>query len=336
MGFDILEEYIKQHIEASTGDTISFSWHGGEPLLAGIGFYRKALEFQSVYKPEDTVILNGIQTNGTLINEDWCSFLAEENFLTGISIDGPADLHNTFRRKKGKDTFEDVIAGYEMLQSYGLKPEILCVVNDMNVKYPFQVYDFFKKLDPEFITFIPLVEPEAGSESGVSVRSVKAIEFGNFLSEIFDIWVVNDIGKIKIQVFEEALRSAFGQEHTLCIFREECGRVPVVEHNGDFYSCDHYVNSDHLLGNIMDLSVSQYLEGERQKSFGRAKLTSLPQYCINCEVRPMCNGECPKNRIITSPGGEPGLNYLCAGYKYFFNHCLPFIRTVSAVWKNSI
>jgi uncharacterized protein len=178
------------------------------------------------------------------------------------------------------------------------------------------------------------VEPDSTSPFAVSNKSVKALEYGYFLSKIFDSWVENDIGKIKIQIIEEALRIAFNQEHTLCIFKKECGAVPVVEHNGDFYSCDHYVNKDHFLGNIMDHSLAYFLENTRQISFGRDKLLSLPIYCTECEVRSMCNGECPRNRLITTPDGEPGLNYLCAGYKYFFNHCRPFVEAVAEAWRN--
>lgn len=330
----ILEEYITSHIEASTEEYINFSWHGGEPLLAGIDFYRKALRFQAVLRPVSKTIINGIQTNGTLINEQWCRFFYENKFIIGISIDGPEYLHNAFRRTSDdKITWHRVLRGYRMLKNYGIDPEILCVVNSENVLHPLEVYNFFKKLGAHYITFLPLVEPDPGSASGVSRHSVPSEEFGVFLGEIFDEWVANDIGRIKIQIFEEAARTAFDQEHTLCIFRVRCGGVPVVEHNGDFYSCDHYVDKEHLLGNIRHRTVSWFLDSESQKIFGDAKYNSLPDYCIACEVRPMCNGECPKNRFILTPGGEPGLNYLCKGYKYFFNHYRPFIEAIAEEWK---
>ena len=332
---DTLEKYVIQNIQASTEDIINFSWHGGEPLLAGIDFFRKVVKFQQKHKPAGTKIVNGIQTNGTLLNEEWCNFLAAEGFIVGISIDGPGDLHNNYRRARdGSKTLQQVIMGYELLQKHDILPEILCVVNSENVKYPLVIYNFFKQLGAKFISFLPLVEPEPGSTNGVSSLSVPSEEFGVFLSSVFDEWVENDIGKLKIQIFEEASRSAFNQEHTLCIFKVNCGGVPVVEHNGDFYSCDHYVDSDHLLGNIMDHSLSFFLDSPIQKAFGQAKSLALPRYCIDCEVRPMCNGECPKNRFITAPDGEAGLNYLCSGYKYFFNHCRPFVEAISAAWKN--
>ena len=332
----ILEKYIVQHIKASTETIINFSWHGGEPLLAGIEFYRKVLRLQSFHKPDGKSVLNGIQTNGTLIDEEWCSFLSENNFIIGISIDGPPEFHNIFRTSKDfSPSWHQVISGFQLLKKHGVIPEVLCVVNAENVSHPLIIYNFFKQLVAKYITFLPLVEPEAGTTSGVSRNSVPAEEFGYFLSTIFDEWVEKDIGDIKIQIFEEAARSAFNQEHTLCIFKSNCGGVPVVEHNGDFFSCDHYVNKDHLLGNIMDHSLTYFLDSERQKVFGMNKSISLPEYCIECEVRSMCNGECPKNRIILTHDGETGLNYLCKGYKYFFNHCRPFIEAISDAWKNN-
>ena len=332
---DILEKYIMQHIQASTEDIISFSWHGGEPLLAGIDFYRKALRLQSAHKPAGKTILNGIQTNGTLINEEWCRFIGKEGFIIGISIDGPAEFHNTFRRTKdGDKTWQQVFMGYQLLKQHGVIPEILCVVNSENVKHPLVIYDFFKQMGAKHMTFLPLVEPDGGSQTGASSNSVPSEEFGFFLSDVFDRWVENDIGEIKIQIFEEACRTAFNQEHTLCIFKVNCGGVPVIEHNGDFYSCDHYVNKDYMIGNIIDDSLTGFLESQRQVEFGKAKSLTLPKYCVECEVRSMCNGECPKNRFILTPDGEAGLNYLCKGYKYFFNHCRPFVEAIADAWEN--
>jgi uncharacterized protein len=332
---EILEKYVIQHILASTNDTISFSWHGGEPLLAGIDFFRRVLKLQKKHKRSGTNIVNGIQTNGTLLNDEWCRFLAKEGFIVGISLDGPGDLHNNNRRTRdNSNTFLNVLRGYKLLQMLGVLPEILCVVNAHNVKYPLDVYNLFKQLGAKYITFLPLVEPDSDSPEGVSKNTVPAKEFGFFLSRIFDEWVEKDIGDIKIQIFEEAARTAFNQEHTLCIFKVNCGGVPVVEHSGDFYSCDHYVNNENLLGNINDHSLSFFLDSNRQKTFGLSKSSTLSRYCRVCEVRTMCNGECPKNRIIKTPDGEEGLNYLCSGYKYFFNHCRPFVEAISAAWSN--
>lgn len=335
MNDDILEKYVIQHIQASTENVITFSWHGGEPLLAGIDFYRRLIGLQHKHQTSGSTIINGIQTNGTLLDDEWCRFLASEKFIVGMSIDGPGEMHNSHRRTRSDgNSLQAVIKGYELLKKHGITPEILCVVNSENVKYPLIIYNFFRELGAKYMTFLPLVELQPGTSSGVSSLSVPSEEFGNFLVAVFDEWVENDIGEIKIQIFEEAARTAFNQEHTLCIFKENCGGVPVVEHTGDFYSCDHYVNSEHFLGNITDRSLTYFLDSEKQIAFGRAKSLTLPRYCISCEVRAMCNGECPKNRFITAPDGEPGLNYLCSGYKYFFNHCRPFVEEISAAWKS--
>jgi uncharacterized protein len=334
---DILERYIMQHIEATPDPVIRFSWHGGEPLLAGIDFFRKVLSLQRKYKPVGTEIINGIQTNGILLGEEWCSFLAGENFIVGMSIDGPEGFHDRYRRnRENVGTFNLVMHSYELLRKHLINPEILCVLNAENVKYPFVLYDFYRKIGAEYITFLPLVIRQPELSCGVSSISVSSDEFGVFLSTVFDEWVEKDIGRIKIQIFEEAARTAFNQDHTLCIFKVNCGGVPVVEHNGDFYSCDHYVDEHHFLGNIKDLSLSDFLDSEGQKAFGMAKSITLPGYCNECEFLPMCNGECPKNRFICTPDGEKGLNYLCSGYKYFFNHCRPFVDAISAAWESQI
>lgn len=331
----LLESYISQHIEATTENVVMFSWHGGEPTLAGIDFYRKAVELQKKYLSEGKKLINGIQTNGTLLNDDWCKFFAQENFLVGISMDGPEEFHNQFRLKQnGKGTFNEVINGYRLLQKYGVTAEILCVINSSNAQFPLEIYRFFKSLNVRYITFLPLVERIPGSLSEVTAKSVSAEAFGQFLIRIFEEWVENDIGNITVQIFEETLRSAFDEEHTLCIFKKNCGGVPVIESNGDFYSCDHFVNKEHYLGNIRNNPVSFYLDCEKQLSFGMAKSLILPEYCKKCEVLMMCNGECPKNRFIETPDGEPGLNYLCAGYKMFFKNCFPLIDAVQRAVKN--
>jgi uncharacterized protein len=331
---DTLGKYILSHMEASTEKVIGFSWHGGEPTLAGIDFFRKAVEIQKRHQPSGTKIINGIQTNGILLDKGWCKFLAEEEFIVGISMDGPAGMHDRYRLSKNKKpTFKRVLTGYRMLQEYLVNTEILCVVNSCNVNYPLEVYQFFKDLDVQYLSFLPLVERLPGTSSAVSERSVPAISFGEFLSAIFDEWTEKDIGSVKIQIFEEAARTAFKQDHTLCIFKKTCGAVPVVEYNGDFYSCDHYVDPAHNLGNINRQSLVQLLDHPDQRVFGLAKSDTLPCYCLECEVLDMCNGECPKNRFVTTPSGEPGLNYLCEGYKMFFNHCMPFVKAVAAQWS---
>ena len=323
-----LEEYIRQHIEATTDDIVFFSWHGGEPTLAGIDFYSKALDFQKKHLPTGKKLLNGIQTNGTMLNEDWCRFLKSAGFIVGVSIDGPEHLHNRFRQTKNESsTFESVISGFRLLQKHQIPIEVLCVISAGNENYPLEVYGFLKALGARFITFLPLVE-RIGNSNSVSKRSVNAEAFGHFMMTVFDEWVQKDIGSVQVQLFEEALRSAFDNEHTLCIFKQNCGGVPVIESNGDFYSCDHFVNEENYMGNIREQPVADLLDSEKQLAFGRAKSATLPEYCKKCEVLTQCNGECPKNRFVVSPDGEEGLNYLCAGYRKFFNHCRPFIEEI--------
>jgi uncharacterized protein len=334
MSNDLLEAYIKQHIQASTEPIIFFSWHGGEPTLAGLDFFREVVRLQKALKPAGCKIMNGLQTNGTLLDDRWCSFFAEEGFIIGISLDGPREFHDHYRvTKDHKPTFERVINGYKLLRKHCILTEILCVVNAANVQHPLQVYRFFKDIKAEFITFLPLVEYRKDEMNSVSQQSVPAKAFGIFLSSVFDEWMEQDIGHIKIQIFEESVRTAFHQDHTLCIFKKTCGGVPVVEHNGDFFSCDHFVDDAHCLGNIKEKPLTELLDSPVQKAFGQKKLDRLPRYCLSCEVRDMCNGECPRNRFIKTPDGEDGLNYLCEGYRYFFNHCLPFVQAVADQWK---
>jgi uncharacterized protein len=330
---NILEEYIVQHIEAFPEEVIRFSWHGGESTLLGLDYFRKIVAIQNKHRPSGQRILNGIQTNGTLLDEEWCRFLAEEDFAVGLSLDGPQEIHDKYRLTKDQmSSFEDTMRGYELLRQYGVNCDILCVVNAHNVSFPNKVYRFFKEIEAPYVSFLPMVKRELSTESGVSPDTMPAEAWGDFLCAIFDEWVEQDVGQIKVQIFEEATRTAFDQEHSLCIFRPVCGDIPVVEHNGDFYSCDHFVDDDFRLGNIMETPLVELLESPSQRAFGQGKLDTLPRYCLECEVRSMCNGECPRNRFILTPEGESGLNYLCAGYKRFFTHCQPFVREVAAQW----
>ena len=331
---DILEAYIAQHIDASPETVIRFSWHGGEPTVLGLDYFRRIVELQRKHKSPNQRIVNGIQTNGTLLDEEWCLFLAKMSFAVGLSLDGPPEMHDQHRvTKDGKPTHEQTMRGYKLLQEHGVYTEVLCVVNAHNVRFPLQVYRFFKQINAQYITFLPMVEPQQDAKGGVCHISVPAEAWGTFLCTIFDEWRDRDIGKVKVQIFEEATRTAFNQEHSLCIFRPTCGDIPVIEHNGDFYSCDHYVDVQHRLGNIEDTPLVELLESPAQREFGRAKLETLPRYCLECEVRAMCNGGCPKNRFINTQDGEPGLNYLCEGYRRFFNHCRPFVSEVAALWR---
>jgi uncharacterized protein len=329
---DILEEYIKQHIDATSDNIIQFSWHGGEPLLAGLDYFRKIRELQKKHLPAGKHLLNGIQTNGLLVDDEWCRFFSDNNFLIGLSMDGPSFLHDIYRKSGiGDPSFSRVKETYLLLREYNIRTEILCVLNNENVMYPVQVYDFFRALGVSYITFIPVVErKDDGSVTGFSVLPE---EYGAFLCTVFDQWKSHDIGMVKIQIFEEALRTAFNQDHTLCIFKKTCGGVPILELNGDLYSCDHFVDRAHLLGNISERSLSDMLDSQEQKAFGEDKLRTLPGYCLGCEVRDMCNGGCPKNRFVSAPDRQPGLNYLCPGYKIIFNHISSFADTVEGVWS---
>jgi uncharacterized protein len=329
---DILEEYIRQHIETSPDPVISFAWHGGEPTLLGLDYFHKIVELQRKHQPSHRQIINGIQTNGTLLDEDWCRFLAAEGFAVGISLDGPQEMHDGHRLTKGgKPTHSQAMRGYELLRKHRIPCDILCVVHGQNVHHPTEVYRFFKQIKATSIGFLPLVEPHSQGNGAVSSRTAPSEAFGAFLCTIFDEWMSQDIGEVKIQIFEEAAGTALGQEHTLCIFKKSCGDVPVIEHNGDFFACDHFVDKEHHFGNIRETRLVDLIEGPTQRAFGQVKWNSLPRYCLECGVLPLCNGGCPKDRILRTPDGEAGLNYLCAGYKRFFTHCQSFLAELSAL-----
>jgi serine-type anaerobic sulfatase-maturating enzyme len=334
MPADLLEEYITQHIAASTDEIIRFSWHGGEPTILGVDYFRAAVDIQRRQCPPGRTIANGIQTNGTLVDEDWGRFLAASGFAVGLSLDGPRELHDRCRvRSDGGSAFDQSMRGFENLRRHGVPVDILCVVGAHNVGHPADVYGFFKDIGAAHVSFLPLVERRTGGPAGVSGESVPAEAWGDFLCAVFDEWLAGDIGRIKVQVIEEAVRTAFGQEHSLCIFRPVCGDIPVLERNGDLYACDHFVDAEHRLGNIRETPLVRLLESPAQRVFGLAKLEKLPRVCRDCEVRDICNGECPKNRFALAPDGEPGLSYLCAGYKTFFTHIRPFVAEVAAVWR---
>jgi len=331
---DLLEDYIAQHIAASSDEIIRFSWHGGEPTVLGVDYFRRIVEIQRAYRPAGRTIANGMQTNGTLLDEEWGRFLAAEGFSVGLSLDGPRELHDRYRlARDGTSTFDATMRGYEILRRHGVPTDILCVVSAENVRRPLDVYGYFREIGASYVTFLPLVERRPDAPGGVSPDTVPAEAWGDFLCAVFDEWVAGDIGRIKIQVVEEAARTAFGQEHSLCIFRPVCGDIPVLERNGDFYSCDHFVDEAHRVGNIRETPLVELLENPAQLAFGLAKLENLPLVCRACEVLMMCNGECPKNRFAHAPGGEPGLNYLCAGYKKFFDRVRPFVAEVAAEWR---
>jgi uncharacterized protein len=325
-----LEQYIAQLIEAHAADNVTIAWQGGEPTLMGLDFFRRALAIAEQHRRPGMSFLHTIQTNGTLLNDDWCAFLKEHNFLVGISLDGPRALHDVYRVDKGgKPTFDKVLRGVRLLQKQGVEYNVLTTVNRVNGSYPLEVYRFLRdEVGATWMQFIPVVERinengltlyQAGTT--VSDRSVLPDQFGRFLSVIFDEWIRRDVGEVYVQTFEAALRNWLGMESSgMCVFNATCGQGLALEHNGDLYSCDHFVEPDFLLGNIHDQPMIELVASPKQVKFGADKRDALPRYCRECDVRFACHGECPKNRFILTPDGEPGLNYLCAGFKEFFHH----------------
>lgn len=329
MSDEVLENYIRQLIAAHRVPQVTVAWQGGEPTLMEIDFYRRAIELQEKYKKPGMTFENTMQTNGTLLDDEWCRFFKENNFLIGISIDGPRELHDAYRvDKKGKGSFDRVMGGLRLLQKHGVEYNVLTTVNRANADYPLEVYHFLRdEAKTDWIQFIPVVERinEEGHtlyQKGdtVSDRSVKPEQFGSFLSRIFDEWVRNDVGRVFVQTFEASARRWLGLPSGMCVFEETCGMGLALEHNGDLYSCDHFVEPDYLLGNIMEKEIGELATSEKQYRFGQDKRETLPQVCRECEVLFACQGECPKNRFLTTRDGEPGLNYLCEGWKAFFRH----------------
>lgn len=356
MADDLLQTFIRQYIEAQKGAEITFAWQGGEPTLMGLPFFERVIEYQQKYAKPGQQILNTLQTNGTLLDETWCRFFQKHQFLIGLSLDGPQPLHDAYRvNKGGAGSFAQVMRGWRLLVEHGVEYNVLCTVHAANQDHPLEVYRFFRDdLQTGFIQFIPIVErtttqllplanigwsERAGGErplytqSGTltTERSVNAVKYGRFLTTIFDEWVRHDVGKVYVQLFDVALGAWLGQPGGLCIFAPTCGQALALEHNGDLFSCDHYVEPDYLLGNIQATHLLDLAASDKQHQFGQDKLTTLPTYCRQCEVRFACHGGCPKNRFIHTPSGEPGLNYLCAGYKTFFNHIDRPMRIMAAL-----
>ena len=328
MTHDVLENYIRQLIETHRSSQVTVAWQGGEPTLMGVDFYRKAIEYQEKYRKPGMTFENTMQTNGTLLNDEWCQFFKENDFLIGISIDGPRHLHDAHRVDKGgAPTFDKVIRGLRLLQKHGVEYNILVTVNRVTADHPKEVYRFLRdEARTEWIQFIPVIERmnpdglnlvQEGEQ--VSPRSVLPEQFGRFLIQVFDEWVMNDVGKVYVQTYEAALRNWMQMPTSgMCVFEKTCGYGLALEHNGDLYSCDHFVEPEYLLGNIQDEHMLELVGSDEQYKFGQDKYDSLPKYCLECPVLFACNGECPKNRFIDTPDGESGLNYLCAGYKAFF------------------
>lgn len=323
---DLLEDFTRQYIQAQQVPEVTFAWQGGEPTLMGLDFFEQAVGFQRRYARPGQKIHNAIQTNGTTLTEEWCRFFKQHDFLVGLSLDGPRALHDAYRQDKGgQPTFERVIAGLALLKQHQVSTNALTTVHAANGDHPLAVYRFLRdeaRLD--YIQFIPIVERdnETGYQQGsrLTQRSVKAKQYGRFLTAVFDEWVRRDVGQVYVQIFDVALGAWLGQPGALCIFAPTCGTALAMEHNGDLYACDHFVEPNYLLGNIREQALLELVAGPKQVQFGQDKLAKLPKYCLDCEVRFACHGGCPKNRTLRSPQGEPGLNYLCQGYKDFFQH----------------
>ena len=346
MAPEVLETYIREYIASQKTPEVTFAWQGGEPTLLGIDYFRRIVELQRKHAG-GRKINNTLQTNGTRLNAEWCRFFREHAFLIGLSIDGPRELHDAHRRDKGgKPTFDQVLRGMTLLKEYGVEFNTLTVVNRLNVDRPLEVYDFLCEAGSGYLQFIPLVErlpsadapagltfaepPEPGqSPSAVTDESVPAEAYGDFLITIFDAWVRRDVGRVFVQMFDVSLGIWSGHGPGLCLFLPDCGEALAVEHNGDLYSCDHFVYPKYKLGNVMNESLATLINSAQQRAFGGDKSARLPKYCRDCEVRFACHGECPKHRFLVTPDGEPGLNYLCAGYKKFFRHIDPFMRRMS-------
>ncbi len=336
MSDEVLEELTRQYVQAQRVPEVTFGWQGGEPTLMGLDFFRRAVAYQKKYAGRGMRVHNAIQTNGTLLDDEWGAFFAEEGFLVGLSMDGPPSVHNVYRHDKaGKPTHERVMVGARVLQKHGVEFNILATVHAGNAEHPLDVYRFFRDevgatgkwpdgRDGTFIQFIPIVERdnETGFQEGeeLTVRSVGGRQYGEFLSAIFDEWVRKDVGTISVQIFDVSLGAWLGQGAGLCVFEPTCGLAMAMEHNGDLYACDHFVEPRHLLGNIMEVPLMDMVTSDHMWEFGQNKLKELPQYCLDCEVRFICHGACPKNRVAHTPDGEPGLNALCEGYRHFFNH----------------
>ena len=335
---EMLEQFTREYIEAQTMPQVLFTWHGGEPLMRSIDFYKKALELQKKYA-HGKQIDNVIQTNGTLLTDEWCEFLAKNHWLVGISIDGPQEYHDHYRvTPAGKPSWEKVMQGISLLKKHRVEWNAMAVVNAYNAEHPLEFYHFFRDNGCQYLQFTPIVERLTEHEDGrtlasladdreipLAEASVTPEQWGNFLCTIFDDWVRHDVGKMFVEIFDCTLANWMGVLPGICAYSKECGHAGVMEHNGDVYSCDHFVFPEYKLGNIREQSLIDMLYGEKQQAFSRLKHTSLPRQCKECDMEFACHGECPKNRFEKDKYGEPGLNYLCQGYYQYYTHVAPYM-----------
>ena len=338
MSDEMLEQFTREYIEAQTMPQVLFTWHGGEPLMRSIDFYKKALALQKKYA-HGKQIDNVIQTNGTLLTDEWCEFFAKNHWLVGISIDGPQEYHDHYRvTPAGKPSWEKVMQGISLLKKHRVEWNAMAVVNAYNAEHPLEFYHFFRDNGCQYLQFTPIVERLTEHEDGRTLASladdreipladasVTPAQWGNFLCTIFDDWVRHDVGKMFVEIFDCTLANWMGVLPGICAYSKECGHAGVMEHNGDVYSCDHFVFPEYKLGNIRDKSLIDMLYGEKQQAFSRLKHTSLPRQCKECDMEFACHGECPKNRFEKDKYGEPGLNYLCQGYYQYYSHVAPYM-----------
>lgn len=346
MSDELLERFVKQYIEAQTAPEILFTWHGGEPLMRPLSFYKKAMELQQYYG-KGRIINNCIQTNGTLLNDEWCKFFHDNGWLVGISIDGPQEFHDEYRRTRdGKPTFNKVKKGIDLLNKYQVEWNGMAVVNDFNADYPLDFYHFFRDNGCKYLQFTPIVERISKHTDGrhlahlgeeelpIADFSVTPEQWEKFLIAIFDEWVKNDVGQVFVELFDCFLANWCGVAPGICVYAKECGHAGVMEYNGDVYSCDHFVFPEYKLGNIQSKTLTEMLYGDQQNKFSELKHKQLPQFCKSCAYEFVCHGECPKNRFAKTPDGEKGLNYLCGGYYQFFEHVAPAMEFMKNEYMN--
>lgn len=346
MSDELLERFVQEYIQAQTMSQVLFTWHGGEPLMRPLSFYRKAVALQEKYA-FGRQIDNTIQTNGTLLTDEWCEFFKEHNWLVGISIDGPQEFHDEYRRTASdKPSWQKVMRGIRLLRKHGVEWNAMAVVNDFNAGYPLEFYHFFKEMGAKYIQFAPVVERMAAHSDGrhlatlvdqecpVADFSVSPAQWGDFLCAIFDEWVRHDVGQTYVEIFDCTLANWVGERPGICVYAKECGHAGVMEFNGDVYSCDHFVFPEYKLGNIRDKTLVEMLYGEQQRQFSCLKHASLPKQCKECEWEFACHGECPKNRFVNDRFGNPGLNYLCSGYRHFYEHVAPYMDFMKKEFMN--
>jgi uncharacterized protein len=358
MGHETLEAYLRQLLDGHTGPEVTVAWQGGEPTLMGLDFFREAMVLVDELRRPDQHVEHTIQTNGTLLDDEWAAFFAEHRFLVGLSIDGPEPLHDAHRVwKNGRGSYREVLAAWELLARHGVDVNVLCTLHDANVDHPLEVYRHLRDdLGATHLQFIPIVERatpatielanQGWSEQRgrrrllyvqegdlVTDRSLRPGQYGEFLVAVFDEWVRRDVGRVFVQMFDTTLGAHVGL-YSLCIHAPTCGTALAMEHNGDLYSCDHYVEPDHLLGNIHQTQMVELVASPKQRAFGRAKLDSLPRQCVECDVRFACNGGCPKDRFATTADGEPGLNHLCPSFQHFFRHTRPAFARMAELLRS--